>query len=93
METLNFELRAHTKIATEYLSHNLDTIKSTLTIDNNMLADSTKIQYAVAIDLLNEMLTNHINSLRACMEDKIDFNIYNVQRIKKLDLISLIANL
>ena len=84
------------KIAVEHLDFNLKQIWAKLK-DNNLAADISA-KYAEAINLLEEILSLHYNLINSISDESKDANEmrnirFSVTKIKKLELISLIANI
>ena len=84
------------KIAVEYLDFNLSQIGAKLKETN--LAPDIEAKYAEAINLLEEILSMHSNLINSVSEESEDAdemrNIrFSLTKVKKLELISLIANI
>jgi len=75
------------QIATKYYEHNLDMCKKHI---KEELADYKKEQMACIVDVVEQIFNLYVRKIQNLQNDEVLQQIYNVEKIYKLDLIEKI---
>ena len=75
------------QIATKYYEHNLDMCKEHM---NEELANYKKEQMACIVDVVEQIFNLYVRKIQNIKNDEVITQIYNVEKIYKLELIEKI---